>query len=273
MYPAVIDKETFNAVQEHLSKNRYTLGGKETVRVPYLLTGKLFCGHCGTEMVAGGGTRRSGVQYLQYVCKKKRKNECKKTREDKNNLERTVTQFVMDWLSDEKHAKIIVDDVLAYYDKRTDEQNLKSVTARIAKIRKEVSELTEAFVKAKSALLQNSIEEKMSEYEILLSDIETQKAQLELERGFKVTERNMRDFIRTLIRGNPTDEAFQRQLIDNLVYKVFVSDDDTVVLFNLSGGKSMENIDFSDVKPLISGQKTVRTLLPLACQVADYPRG
>ena len=45
-----------------------------------------------------------------------------------------------------------------FFDKRTDEQNLKSITAKIAKIRQEVSELTDAFVKAKSVLLQNSIE-------------------------------------------------------------------------------------------------------------------
>lgn len=43
MYPQIIDKETFNAVQEKLAKNRYTLGGQETALIPYLLTGKVFC--------------------------------------------------------------------------------------------------------------------------------------------------------------------------------------------------------------------------------------
>lgn len=56
-------------VQKRLAKNRYTLGGKETARVPYLLTGKLFCGHCGTEMVADGGTSKPGVQHHYYIVK------------------------------------------------------------------------------------------------------------------------------------------------------------------------------------------------------------
>ena len=46
-----------------------------------------------------------------------------------------------------------VNDVLAYYDKRTDEQNLKSITAKITKIRQEVSKLTDVFVKVKLGTL------------------------------------------------------------------------------------------------------------------------
>ena len=71
-------KKTFDAVQERLAKNRYTLGGKETARVPYLHTGKLFCGHCGTEMVADGGTSKTGAQHHYYICKKRRSGKCDK---------------------------------------------------------------------------------------------------------------------------------------------------------------------------------------------------
>ena len=74
-----------------------------------------------------------------------------------------VTTCVRDFLSNPQNVDIAVDDVLAYYDQRTDEQNLKSVNAKIAQVHKEVVQLADAFVKAKSALLQNSIEEKMSE--------------------------------------------------------------------------------------------------------------
>ena len=151
MYPPIIDKETFDAVQERLAKNRYTLGGKETARVPYLLTGKLFCGHCGTEMVADGGTSKTGAQHHYYICKKRRGGKCDKKRENKDNLELYVTACVKEFLSNPENAETAVNDVLAYYDKRTDEQNLKSITAKIAKMRQEVSELADAFVKAKSA--------------------------------------------------------------------------------------------------------------------------
>ena len=264
MYPPIIDKETFDAVQERLAKNRYTLGGKETARVPYLLTGKLFCGHCETEMVADGGTSKTGEQHHYYICKKRRSCKCDKKRENKDNLELYVTACVKEFLSNSENAETAVNDVLAYYDKRTDEQNLKSITAKIAKIRQEVSELTDAFVKAKSVLLQNSIETKMAEYEVLLNDLETQKAQLELERGYRLTKKDLLVFIEELLKGDVNDKDYQKQIIDHLVSQVFVSDDNTVVYFNIRGGKDIEKMTIDDTKEVV---KKVQTQSPLARQV------
>ena len=44
----------------------------------YLLTTKLFCGHCKEMMVGYGGTGKSGKQYHYYMCKKARKKKCDK---------------------------------------------------------------------------------------------------------------------------------------------------------------------------------------------------
>lgn len=60
-----------------------------TAKLPYLLTGKLFCGHCGSEMVSDGRISKLGVQHHYYACKKKKKSLCDKKREDKDKLERT----------------------------------------------------------------------------------------------------------------------------------------------------------------------------------------
>lgn len=167
-----------------------------------------------------------------------------------------------EFLSNPENAETAVNDVLAYYDKRTDEQNLKSIiTAKIAEIRQEVSELTDAFVKAKSVLLQNSIETKMSEYEVLLNDLETQKAQLELKRGYKLTKKDLLVFIEELLKGDVNDKDYQKQIIDHLVSQVFVSDDNTVVYFNIRGGKDIEKSTIDDTKEVV---EKVRTQSPLA---------
>ena len=164
-------------------------------------------------------------------------------------------------MSNPENAETAVNDVLAYYDKRTDEQNLKSITAKIAKIRQEVSELTDAFVKAKSVLLQNSIETKMAEYEVLLNDLETQKAQLELERGYKLTKKDLLVFIEELLKGDVNDKDYQKQIIDHLVSQIFVSDDNTVVYFNIRGGKDIEKLTIDDTKEVV---EKVQTQSPLA---------
>ena len=267
MYPQIIDKETFNAVQEKLAKNRYTLGGRETARIPYLLTGKVFCGHCGTGMVADSGKDRHGNMHYYYTCKKRRKHECNKSREHKDNLELYVTTCVRDFLSNRENAETAVNDVLSYYDKRTDEQNIKSIAAKISSIKKEVSKLTDAYVNAKSELLRNSIEEKMTEYEVLIVTLETQKAQLEIERGYKITKQDLLPFIEEILKGDVNDKDYQKQIIDHLVSQVFVSDDNTVIYFNLRGGKDIETLTVDDTKAAVNKAKMVRTQLPFVRQV------
>lgn len=176
-------------------------------------------------------------------------------------------------MSDEHNAELAVEDVLKYYDKRTDENNLKSITSKIASVNKEVEKLTVSFVEAKSQLLKNSIEKKMEEYEVLLNDLYAQQAQLELERGYKLTKKDLLDFISLLLKGDKSDKGYQKKIIDNLVSQVYVSDDDTVVYFNIRGGKNVETekISLEDTNSALNYLKGVQTQLPPARQRKNPP--
>lgn len=103
----------------------------------------------------------------------------------------------------------------------------------------------------------------MSEYEVLLNDLETQKAQLKLERGYKLTKKDLLVFIEELLKGDVNDKDYQKQIIDHLVSQVFVSDDNTVVYFNIRGGKDIEKLTIDDTKEVV---KKVQTQSPLARQ-------
>ena len=261
MYPQIIDKETFDLVQKRLHENRYFSGGQLTAREPYLLTGKLFCGHCGEEMNSDGGTGKLGKQHYYYACKNKKKGLCDKKRENKKSLETDVTNYVRNFLSDKEKVAVAINDVLKYYDKRTDETNLKSIATKIANANKEVEELADAFVKAKSSLLQKTIEKKMEEYECLLNDLHLQQMQLELERGYRITKEDLLCFVEEVLKGDPNDKEYQKKLIDNLVYQVYVYDSHIIAYFYLSGGKSIETLDFETVDKSVKETIGVQTRL------------
>ncbi|MDR0696108.1 MAG: recombinase family protein [Christensenellaceae bacterium] len=265
MYPQIIDKALFKRVQERLNKNKYFAGGTATARVPYLLTGKLFCGHCGSPMTADGSNKANGTQYRWYKCKKARQHKCNKKLEPRDNIENYVVSCVRDFLSDPKNAEKAVKDTLAYYESRMGEDSIKSVETKIAKTRIEVEELADSFVKAKSALLRETIEKKMTEYETLLDDLLTQKSKLELERGYKLTAKDLQDFIAELLQGDLNDKEYQKFLIDNLVDKVVVSDDDTIVALNLTGNKTVattQTVGILQIKDTITKERMVQTQLP-----------
>ncbi len=250
MYPPIIDKALFERVQERLSKNKYFLGGMNKAKLTYLLSGKLFCGHCNAEMVSDGGVSKQGNAHHYYTCKRKKKSLCEKRRENKDAIELYVVGCVIDFLSQPENVEVMAKDVLDYYEKRTDIKTLKAVQTKIFNAEKEVEELAESFVKAKSQLLQNTIEKKMVEYEILLNDLKHQEAQLELERGYKITKNDIIEYVQEILKGNRNDKDYQKKIIDNLVSQVFVRDDNTFVCLNIKGGKTIDLLDVNDINSI-----------------------
>jgi len=96
--PALIDKETFEKVQARLDANRKA-GATKKARVEYILYGKLFCGHCGTNMIGDAGTSRSGQRHHYYSCQKRKNHkECDKKNEKKDFLEWYVVEQTLEYV-------------------------------------------------------------------------------------------------------------------------------------------------------------------------------
>ena len=169
-------------------------------------------------------------------------------------------------MSDRKNAEIVVKDTLAYYDRRTGAESIKSIETRIAKAHKDVEEMANAFIEAKSGLLRATIEKKMSDYEKLIDDLESQKAQLERERGLRVSEKDLLDFIDELMDGDTASKDYQRKIIDNLVYKAFIDDDNITPFLTIGNGDEVENVRLSELKEVLGKLfgASVQTQLPLA---------
>lgn len=83
----------------------------------------------------------------------------------------------------------------------------------------------------------------MAEYETLLSDLQAQEAQIELERGLQMTKQDILDFIAELMTGDPHDKKYQKRLIDNLVKRVIVRDGFFSVVTTLKGSPTFYSDD------------------------------
>jgi DNA invertase Pin-like site-specific DNA recombinase len=236
MYPSIIDRKIFDKCQARLTKNKYFAGANSSKKEPYLLTGKLECGYCNTDMVADGGTGKLGKVHYYYACKKKKKDLCTKKREHKNTLESLAVARAVQYLKDPKRANAIIDENLRYHEQRTSDDGLKSIDTKITHLTAEIEKLTTSFIDAKSKLLRETIEKRMSENEILLDDLNAQKRQIEFEKSLKVTKQDLLKYIDELIKGDPNDKAYQKRIIDNLIYKVVVYDNKLRIFINLKGG-------------------------------------
>ena len=88
--PAILTDELFYQVQARLEKNKRAPAATKA-DVDYLLTTKLFCGHCERMMVGESGMSHTGDKHYYYKCGgAKRKLGCKKKAIKKDFIEQAV---------------------------------------------------------------------------------------------------------------------------------------------------------------------------------------
>lgn len=68
--PVIIEEELFEKVQARLEKNKHKLGGRNKAKVPYLLSGYVYCDECGEAMIGTATTNSAGVRIRYYRCGK-----------------------------------------------------------------------------------------------------------------------------------------------------------------------------------------------------------
>lgn len=98
--PRFLDDDLFYKVQERLDKNMY-IKSQSKAKEEYLLTTKLYCGHCNEMMTGYSGTSRICKSYHYYICKNARKKKYNKNLVKKNYLENIVVEYCLKLLGKE----------------------------------------------------------------------------------------------------------------------------------------------------------------------------
>ena len=97
----LVTKEMFDKCQKRLSINQKKPAHFKKVKDKYLLTGKIFCGHCGCSMSGVSGTSKTGDVHRYYHCRNaKIKKSCNKKRISKDFIESLVFDATMQMLND-----------------------------------------------------------------------------------------------------------------------------------------------------------------------------
>ena len=233
-YPAIIDRDTFDRVQARLQANQYSRAGRNFAIERYLLTGKLYCGHCGGQMVAESGKSHTGNVYKYYSCKKKNKSNCGKKNEKKETIEYWVVSELQNYLKKKNNALELCENLVNFHERKTDMSEIKSLEQQINHVQKQMEQALESMMVAESAVTKKMFDRKINDLGIDLENLETQHARLKLASRATITKESLMEFIAEFIDGDPHDKEFQEKVINRAINVVYVHDKlETVAYFNL----------------------------------------
>ena len=237
-------------------KHNFVARAKGKAREDYLLTGKVFCGHCGSPLIGESGTARNGNIYRYYKCAdRKRNNSCTKKIERKEWLEETVVRYTVDTILTDEHIEEIATKTMEILEQEAaDNSVLPQLQAELKDVTKRIKNILDMMEQGIST---ESTKERLMELESQKKDLQTRIAREENKKPFLTKERIM-FWLMSFRKGDIHDEEYCRGVIDTLVNSVFVFDDGDkgrrlVFTFNISSQRTatLKISDIACCTPLI----------------------
>lgn len=239
--PALIDKDLFDKVQARLDLMAKH-GAKNKAEIEYLLTGKLFCGHCGTPMQGVSGTGKSGNKWYYYQCAARRKRKYDKKHEKKDFLEWYIVEQIVEYVLTPPRIEQIAKAAVEQYEKEFGDNTVHELEKRIARCSREIEKLAFAAVDLPKAARQ-PLYDKIEAYDAEKADLEIDLAKLRIANAITYTEADIVAWLKSFCRGDLFDMEFRRRIIDVFVNSVYLFDDKVIIYYNVRGGKQVSYIE------------------------------
>ena len=237
--PAIIDKDTFAAVQEVIQKHSIAPAAHKAEN-DYLLTTHLYCGKCGALMTSYAGTSKNKRVYRYYICNRARKHECDKEKVSKDYIENLAVAKTMELLKIDG----MIDYLAELLFNLQSEENviIPRLEAQIAEKKKEIDNIVSAIQKgvASDTLLQR------------LNDLEKEKSEIEQQLIneqavtpiFTVDEFKMA--LINLQKMDITTKEGKAKLIDTFIDRIYLYDDKIKIIYTVSD--KAEEISLAEVE-------------------------
>jgi DNA invertase Pin-like site-specific DNA recombinase len=247
--PALVDKDTFDKVQKLLKVNRRAPAHKWS-RADYLLTDKLFCGYCGSNMVGESGTGKSGAKYNYYLCTKhKRERACPKKAVRQEWIESLVLDHTVRLLQDNELLEFIAENTWQYYLAQDERQaRIDACRAQLDTVTKAIANIVRA---VEAGMPAEALTARMTELSAEKAALEASIADSELG-GVRLTKDHILFFLQQFRDMDCTDRTAQRRLVEVFVNSVFVYDDEITITYNYGGEN--RTVTLKEVDPKAAGE-------------------
>lgn len=227
--PRIVSDELFNRVAEMMEKNKKA-PARARAKEEYLLTTKLFCGHCREMMTGISGTSKTGTIHNYYTCNGRKKKLCSKKNVQKEYIEDRVIALARAQLTDENISKISK-AVAALCEREKESSEYRRLERKRRDIEKQKANLVDALKYGKAT------ETLLNEISKLESSIEGIDRQILMEKAkcLDLKEPEIAFFLTKLRDGDINDITYRRAIIAVMVNAVYLYDDGRLtVIFNSS---------------------------------------
>ena len=240
--PPLVSKEMWDAAQEERIRHHEAPAAQPGEEGAYLLTGKLFCGHCKEGMISSAGTSGTGKVYQYYNCKGRKKNGCHKKPVDKEYIEDIVVRELAAVVHSDEIIELFADRYMLWQSKMEENITIEAYKKKVADIDKQISNVVDAIASYGGTALVtklNTLEEQRSQVQAALDKARLEVLQLDREDVVR--------FLMSFRDGDIDSQSYRAFLVRVFLQAAFLYDDGTLIMqLNYSGTNSAVEVHLLD---------------------------
>lgn len=238
--PKIVERSVFEMAQQKLGVHKETRA-RHRDNEDYLLTGKLYCGHCLGAMVGLSGRGHLGSNYFYYACQTRRiQKTCDRKNVKKDWIEEQVTRAVLHYVLNDETVEWIANTLVEVAKKRNAESKLAEYEKRLNENKKQIMNILRA---VEMGIVTDEFKERVEE-------LNEEKKQLtglvEIERAtsYAIDKYRVITYLESVRKGDPRDKKFQRQIINDFVRAVYLYDDYFKLSIDFTGKNTVYKCPF-----------------------------
>jgi len=238
--PRIISDELFYKVAEMMDKNKKA-PARARAKEDYILTTKLFCGHCKSLMVGFSGTSSTGKTYNYYSCNNARLKTCHKKNVQKDYIENLIIEECRKLLTDKNIAKI-AKEVVSACEREKDGSGLKRLNQELKSNEKQKENLFQSLKICDIDSVRKSIFEEIANMEKAITAVKDE-IMLEQAQYVNLTVPEITFFLSQLKGGNINDIKYRKMMITLFVNAVYLYDNEKKITLVLNSSQTPITID------------------------------
>jgi len=218
--PAIISRDQFDRVQSRMKHKAHAPKAKA---VRFLLTGKLFCGHCGSAMTGESARSKNKETYYYYTCVQRKAHACTKKRVRKDSIEKLIIEELYRRVHDDEYINEIADLCM---EQQSDHSELDDLERRKKETDRKLSNMRKAI---EAGIITKTTKEAILELEDQAWQIDQAIAEMRLKQP-NLSREEVLELLYALRDGEIEDERYTDALIDTFLNSVYLYDDGTCVI-------------------------------------------
>ena len=257
--PAIVSEDVFHMVQNKIKKEHPS----HSKSAEYYLSGKLFCGLCGSNYKGISGTSKTGAKHLYYKCTG---SDCDAPNIPARRFESFIADEVAAFVRDPEMLDAVTDKIYAIWEDRqqngrVDEPDLEK---KLAKIEKRIDTVMVNLEKRpRSDALLSKLDALEEERDVVRDQIAIQRCKSE---SLPFSREAFREGLSAFLEGFDFDDADRmvQRILDAFVRKVVKTNKKILVELNLYGIEPLELedlVEFDQNSNWWSNSRPGRTLI------------